>query len=128
MAFFGGFPSDEVNISGFNRDASPVYTDDYTPYFDSLSFLLTAIPSDAWVREFRNRAPDYIDREISQTCYFQSGVMTISTTKTYANSLQEFIDSLKKAIESVNEHFKQERDKEAEQEKEVNDILDNLKF
>ncbi|MCE1484899.1 hypothetical protein LWT92_17890 [Enterobacter hormaechei] len=129
MMLFSAFTSDAINIAGFNRDASPVYKDhDNSPYFDVLSFELSGFPSERWVEKFKESAHQSIDATIAKTCVVESTTLTLSTEKTYAHSLQEFIDSLKKAFESVNDSLKQQRDSEVEQENELNDILDNLKF
>lgn len=129
MLIIPNLKSDEVSIEGFHRDASPVYRDNNNaPYFDLLSFELTSFPSEKWMEEFRNCAADFIHEDIRDTCHFEGATLTLCTTKMYARSLQEFINSLKKAFDSVNTSLKEVRDREAEQEKELNDILDNLKF
>jgi hypothetical protein len=50
MLIMPNLTSDEVSIESLHRDASPVQKDyNNTPYFDVLSFELTAIPSERWI-------------------------------------------------------------------------------
>lgn len=121
--------SDEISIQGLNKDDSPVQKDYFnTPYLDILSFKLTASPSEKWIKTFKERAYGSMDSTIASTCVFEGSTLTLSTGKTYAKELQEFIDSLKKAFDAINEFLQIEQDEEAEKERELNDILDNLKF
>ncbi|HFK5732588.1 TPA: hypothetical protein ACG0DS_000072 [Enterobacter sichuanensis] len=129
MLIMPNLTSDEVSIESLHRDASPVQKDyNNTPYFDVLSFELTAIPSERWIERFNEHVRSTRDTRLVLPCNFEGATLAISTSKTYVNSLQEFIDLLKKTFEDVNEYFKLKRDREVEEEKHINDILDNLKF